>query len=351
MAFTERGMTFERLDDHLRRAKSVPLSPDLGRFIILSDAHKWDRSAVDLFRNVERVYLNALKYYDERNFTLVLLGDIEEGAGDRLRHVLEKYPLTLASEAKFLPDRYLRVYGNHDHDWKKDEFREHLDAAMGTPVEVHPSLLIGDNILVVHGHEGDFFSDELHGFTQIVLRAFKKLFESLQGHSRTTAENSRLRDRRAKLLYKWGKRNGMLVVAGHTHSAYFESISLTRIGYKLVQNLEKNLKAMPQSGLRANALEKLNSKKQSLEVHDPFWKKNHSLPKDSLPLYFNAGCCRYDDGLTGIEIADGRISLIKWTSTAWSDPKREVLAFRRISDIVDGMAKGRSGRRPSSSTP
>lgn len=31
------------------------------------------------------------------------------------------------------------------------------------------------------------------------------------------------------------------------------------------------------------------------------------------PSYFNTGCCCYSDGdITGIEIADGKIRLIKW---------------------------------------
>jgi hypothetical protein len=32
------------------------------------------------------------------------------------------------------------------------------------------------------------------------------------------------------------------------------------------------------------------------------------------PTYFNSGCCCFDDGtITGIEIGDGYIRLIKWS--------------------------------------
>ncbi len=331
MKFTEKGMTFARLDEHLGRAKPVGLSPDFSRYIFLSDAHKWDRSNVDLFDRVESVYLGALDHYDKQRFTLVLLGDIEEGAGATLGHVLEHYPNTFSAEARFLPDRYLRVYGNHDHDWKVDDIRALLDGAMGASVKVYPALVLGDRIMVVHGHEGDFFSDELRGFVQYLLRGFKKLYERLLGHSTKTAENSRLRDRRDNLLYAWAKRNGMLLIAGHTHEAYFESVSLTRMAFKSLRHLEDRVKAMPPSGLRENRAMDLDRKKRFLEAHDPFWKRNHSLPKGSLPIYFNTGCCRFDDGLTGIEIADGKISLVKWTATDGSAPKRDVLAWRRIA--------------------
>jgi hypothetical protein len=34
-----------------------------------------------------------------------------------------------------------------------------------------------------------------------------------------------------------------------------------------------------------------------------------------LPTYFNSGCCCYSDGdITGIEIADEKIRLIRWNS-------------------------------------
>lgn len=72
-------------------------------------------------------------------------------------------------------------------------------------------------------------------------------------------------------------------------------------------------------------------------AHDRFWKKNESLPEGSLPLYFNTGCCLYEDGLTGIEIAEGKLSLVKWTSVAGGAPNRDTLASRRISEILVGI--------------
>ena len=33
-----------------------------------------------------------------------------------------------------------------------------------------------------------------------------------------------------------------------------------------------------------------------------------------LGCYFNTGCCRFDDGdITGLELEDGRLRLVKWT--------------------------------------
>lgn len=333
MKLTEKGMTFGRLDEHRERARREGFEPQTSRFVMLSDAHKWDSGPQDFFQHSKAAYLAALDYYFGNGFTLVLLGDIEEGAGDQLQHVLENYGETFVSENRFLPGRYIRVYGNHDHDWKKDDVRELLAQAMGAPsVAVCPALLLGDRIMVVHGHEGDLFSDQLHGFTKVILRFFKKPAELLFGGP-SAAENSRLRNTRAKMLYKWGKANNMIVIAGHTHFAYFESVSLTRHLHDKIKHLEETVRTSPQSILQ-NEKSELDQKRSFMAAQDKFWKKNQSLHRGALPLYFNTGCCKYQYGLTGIEISDGTISLVKWTAPPGNLPKREALESRQLVDIM-----------------
>ncbi len=52
-----------------------------------------------------------------------------------------------------------------------------------------------------------------------------------------------------------------------------------------------------------------------------------------LPNYFNSGCCCLTDGdMTGIEIADGFIRLIKWTSLP-EGPQRQVLEERELYQL------------------
>jgi hypothetical protein len=49
------------------------------------------------------------------------------------------------------------------------------------------------------------------------------------------------------------------------------------------------------------------------------------------PCYFNTGCCSFSDGdITGIEIENGRIRLIKWDL---EDLSRELLQETRLADI------------------
>ena len=55
------------------------------------------------------------------------------------------------------------------------------------------------------------------------------------------------------------------------------------------------------------------------------------------PSYFNSGCCCYnDDDITGIEIADGKIALIKWH---WvnNTSERVVLEEAELKKIINDL--------------
>jgi len=53
------------------------------------------------------------------------------------------------------------------------------------------------------------------------------------------------------------------------------------------------------------------------------------------PTYFNSGCCCFSDGdITGIEIADGCIRLIKW-QTGKQASERYVLEERSLHELLE----------------
>ena len=53
------------------------------------------------------------------------------------------------------------------------------------------------------------------------------------------------------------------------------------------------------------------------------------------PSYFNSGCCCFDDGtITGIEIAEGFIRLVKW-STVNGTSTRVVAEESAITELAD----------------
>jgi hypothetical protein len=63
---------------------------------------------------------------------------------------------------------------------------------------------------------------------------------------------------------------------------------------------------------------------------------NHSF-RNMKPSYFNSGCCCFDDGtITGIEISEGFIRLIKW-SLVNGKPRRIVAEEERLADVATGI--------------
>jgi hypothetical protein len=56
------------------------------------------------------------------------------------------------------------------------------------------------------------------------------------------------------------------------------------------------------------------------------------------PTYFNSGCCCFDEGnMTGIEIADGFIRLVRWENRK-DEFKRQVLEERSLLELVKQMS-------------
>jgi hypothetical protein len=98
------------------------------RFVIFSDHHKGGRDGADDFQACEAIYHAALGYYHELNFSLVVLGDVEELWEVRPHTVLKAYPATFALEKQFHADkRYWRIFGNHDDEWMHTgPVRKHL---------------------------------------------------------------------------------------------------------------------------------------------------------------------------------------------------------------------------------
>jgi len=58
------------------------------------------------------------------------------------------------------------------------------------------------------------------------------------------------------------------------------------------------------------------------------------------PTYFNSGCCCFEDGtITGIEITDGFIRLIKWSKVN-GVPTRIIAEETRLADLAEKIHGG-----------
>jgi hypothetical protein len=308
----------QALDAAWQRATSEPALPcpvDGARFVIFSDQHKGARNHADDFRRSERAYNAALAWYFERGYTLVELGDVEELWEERPGPVLKAYRHTLDITAAFhAAGRYHRVFGNHDDLWS---FPGKVDSMLGP---IFPALRVRESIrlnvqdadrhlgtiFMLHGHQGTTASDKLGAFARFpvryVWRPIQRLFKvSLN----TPATDWRQREGHNRALYEWAVRQHQVVlIAGHTHRPVF-------VAGTLEQELTARLEAARTGTTTDTAL--LAARLE--------WARSQGLhetgPEGTLPpldaCYFNSGCCSYSDGdITGLEIADGAIRLVRW---------------------------------------
>jgi predicted phosphodiesterase len=336
------------LDRALRRAKASPRSLELetARYIVFSDHHKGKHDGADDFLRCERAYLGALKHYAREGYTLVVLGDAEELWECQPKPVLRAYANILELERRFFPDRYLRVWGNHDDEWESPRrVRKHLWQVY-SELEVHEALYFevteGDTehgaLFLVHGHQGSFLSDRLAGVTKLVVRFVWRTVQRLTRKPSTTpATDACLRNKHDKAMYDWAaQQSGIVTVAGHTHRPVFNSKThLQQLEEELAQFLELPLNQA--DGDHDARVAALRAKIEHVRTKDRQCDEAAGGPERSTPCYFNSGCCSFGDGdITGLEIADGEIRLVRWPEDDGS-LKPKVLARSRLRRVFEEL--------------
>lgn len=312
------------LDRALRNAKASPRPLDLAttRYIVFSDHHKGKRDGADDFARCERAYVGALKHYARDGYTLIVLGDAEELWECRPKPVMRAYANILELERRFYPDRYLRAYGNHDDEWESPRrVRKHLwqlfpevEVMEALYFEVHHQGTELGALFVVHGHQGSFFSDRLAGVAKLVVRFVWRTIQRLTRRPSTTpATDACLRDKHDKAMYDWAaQQSGIVTIAGHTHRPVFNSKTH-------LQQLEEELEALlalpadQRDGDHDARVAALRAKIEHVRTKDRQCEEAAGGAERSSPCYFNGGCCSFGDGdITGLEIADGEIRLVRW---------------------------------------
>ncbi|MFN8250745.1 MAG: metallophosphoesterase [Ferruginibacter sp.] len=289
--------------------KVCPLYMDAaaGKFIIFSDQHKGNRDAADDFARNEDNYIAALGYYKKEQYHFINLGDSEELWKYTAADVLPKNEKCFAAEAAFQPGRYYKTFGNHDILWKnKMDTERLLKNYFSMPLPVYEGILIktsiGTEALTVfctHGHQGDKMSDNNAFSTWIVAHIWAPIQRYLQINVNTPSKDDSLRNKHNKLMYEWSSnRKNLLLITGHTHKPVFASGRYaSRDSHKIEQAGNEHLK----------------------------------------PSYFNSGCCCFSDGdITGIEIADGCIRLIKWFNNKGT-PARMILEESSLEQLLKDL--------------
>ena len=312
------------LDRALRSAQGAarPLDLTTARYIVFSDHHKGKRDGADDFLRCERAYVGALKHYAREGYTLVLLGDAEELWECQPRSVLRSYANILELERRFYPSRYLRVWGNHDDEWESPRrVRKHLlrfypglNVYEALYFEVTDGEVGHGGLFLVHGHQGSLFSDRLAGISKLVVRFVWRTIQRLTRRPSTTpSTDTCLREEHDKAMYDWAARQrGIVTIAGHTHRPVFNSKThLQQLEEELAQFLDLPLN-QADADYDARVAE-LRARIEHVRVKDRQCDEETGRPERSKPCYFNSGCCSFGDGdITGLEIAEGEIRLVRW---------------------------------------
>jgi hypothetical protein len=308
----------DALDATFERAEERSFDPARERIAVFSDHHRGAGDTADDFRRCEHAYTSALGYYRQAGYRLFVLGDVEELWEERAETVISRYRDVLALEAEFARDGggVERFYGNHDDQWASaGQVRKHL----GEDVTVREALRLRverpgrtpATLFFVHGHQGTDAADRW-GFARLAVRHLWRPLQRRFGFSATTpARSYALRARHDQAMFEWARKRppGLVLIAGHTHRPVFARSTPDPPPTRPIAELEEALRRAVAAGDAAAAA----AVRAELEYARTSLRRPDTALRVSPPCYFNTGCCSFPDGdVTGLEIADGELRLVRW---------------------------------------
>jgi predicted phosphodiesterase len=316
-----------------KRGPVIHFNPEADRFIVLSDQHKGGRDDMDIFALAEGNYLAALDYYHQHNFFYINLGDSEELWENLFVTIKKHNQATFDSEKRFISRKaFIKVFGNHDLYWDNDPLAAvGLKQIYGEAIKISEGVILQTliknktlNILLTHGHQGDLQSDGNWFSKWFVSDIWGPLQAFLKINPNTPANNDLLKTDHNRIMYDWSsKQDNTILITGHTHQPVFKSLTH-------LEKLYKDIAVAKQAGNQqlADDLSKQIVNRQA---------KGDVVPDFSAyrPTYFNSGCCCFDDGdITGIEIAEGQIRLIKWEYNDQKKSERKILDECKLEELL-----------------
>lgn len=294
--------SLERITKVFESAKEIPFD-DSSRFILMSDVHRGDGSWADDFLRNQNLYFAALTYYYQENYTYIEIGDGDElWKNKKLPDIINVHRDVFELLSKFFDEHRLYfIFGNHDMVKRKDKFvknnlyqyfdgREKKPVPLFENIKLHEGLVLrhkvtDQKILLIHGHQIDFLNYDLWTIARFLVRYLWHPLELFGVNDPTSAaKNYNKKAAVENKLIEWVTLEKHMLISGHTHRPMFP------------------------------------------DVGDP--------------PYFNDGSSVHPHSITGIEIADGYISLVKWNIKTKNDGTlfigRDVLAGpSKLKDFND----------------
>ena len=315
-----------------KKGKLIEFTPANFPVIIFSDQHKGARDGSDDFTLSENNFIAALEYYNQHNYYYVNLGDSEELWENNILSVINHNAAVFERE-KLFADRnaFYKIYGNHDLFWDNDPFSSlYLKKMYGQKISIYAGIVLriklperNIDIFCTHGHQGDAQSDGNAFSKWFVSYIWGPLQAFLQINTNTPATNDNRKSVHNEFMYEWSaKQKNIILITGHTHQPVFNS--LTHLERLYLKREEAEIKG------DQDAIEKIESeiprrKREYDRINTEFRKMK--------PAYFNSGCCCFGDGtITGIEISDGSIKLIKWSQVNGKS-QRVIAEQEKLDDL------------------
>lgn len=288
-----------RLSKTFEEALRLPLDFHT-KYILLSDCHRGTGSANDNFLKNEYLYLAALTDYYRKGFTYLELGDGDELWENRsFQSIKEMHRQSFDLLARFYESgRFYAIYGNHDiiksHSGYPDKYChtyycEHAmkERPLFPHITFYPGIILCDclkktDIYLTHGHQADPLNSTFWRLARFLVRYVWKPLESLGVPDPTSAaKNNKKKKQSEQILAGWAARNHHILITGHTH---------------------------------------------------------HPMAGSAASPYLNTGSCIHPSGITGIEIENRCMTLVKWSIAARSDlslgVSREILGETVCVDDV-----------------
>ena len=313
------------------------LSIEIGvedKIVVLSDQHKGVRDFSDDFAFAEKNYLAALSYYNTENYLYVNLGDSEELWENLLEPVIKFNKNTFEAEKAFLKrNAFVKIFGNHDLYWDNDPLAGfNLTRIYDSKLKIYEGLVLkacvkGQQLkfFLTHGHQGDLQSDGNWFSKWFISTIWAPLQAFLIINPNTPAFNDQLKSAHNKMMYEWSaKQRNLILITGHTHQPVFASLTNLERIYRKLGIAQKTTNQGEISKLEGEL--KIRIQKGDISPDFTSYKPN----------YFNTGCCCFDDGdITGIEIANGNIRLIKWEYNKERISERIVLEETSLETLLE----------------
>lgn len=264
---------------------------DTSRIIIMSDCHRGTGSWADDFSGNQNLFFAALYYYYENDYTYIELGDGDELWENRnMEDIINAH-----SDAFWLmsllyrEERLLMLYGNHDivksdPRYIKNRCHSFYCDSINSTMSLFPGIKMLEGLILqykntkhrvflTHGHQGDLINDNLWKLSRFLVRYIWRPLELVGIKDPTSAsKNHNKKSTVEKRLMDWSMDNNQMLICGHTHRSVFPIVG------------------------------------------------------DA--LYFNDGSCVHPRCITGIEIRNGMIALVKWA--IMTKPDRTLFVGREI---------------------